>query len=89
MRIDQFLQKVGIVKRRSLAKQLCDNGAVAVNDRKVKPAQDVSANDTVVVKFRNKKASYKVLQIPSGSVRKDARDDYVKLIAEEYFHEDL
>lgn len=88
MRLDQYLQKVGIVKRRSLAKLLCDNGAVQINDRKVKPSYVVAAGDVIRVRFRNKHATYDVIQVPSGSVKKESRDEFVRLKAEEFFHED-
>ncbi|MCK4857584.1 MAG: hypothetical protein KAT58_06435 [candidate division Zixibacteria bacterium] len=89
MRIDQFLQKVGVVKRRSIAKTLCDNGAVQLNGRKVKPAQAVAAEDILSVKFPTKLCTYTILQIPSGNVKKESRDQYIKLTSEEHFHEGL
>jgi ribosomal 50S subunit-recycling heat shock protein len=89
VRIDQYLQKVGIVKRRSLAKQLCDSGAVKINGRGVKPAHEVTAGDTIRVKFRRKHCIYQVLQLPTGSVKKESRGEFVKLTSEELFHEDF
>jgi ribosomal 50S subunit-recycling heat shock protein len=88
MRVDQYLQRVGIVKQRSLAKLLCDNGAVQINDRKVKAAQVVNADDVIKVKFRTKSCTYRVLQVPPGNVKKESRDEFVRLTAEEFFHED-
>ena len=88
MRVDQYLQRVGIVKRRSLAKLLCDNGAVQINDRKVKAAQVVKTEDIIKVKFRTKSCTYHVLQVPPGSVKKESRDEFVRLTSEEFFHEE-
>jgi ribosomal 50S subunit-recycling heat shock protein len=89
MRLDQYMQKVGIVKRRSVAKTLCDNGAVHVNEQRAKPAHTVSEGDEVKVKFRQRLASYKVLRVPHGSVKKENRSDYVELVHEELFHQNL
>lgn len=88
MRVDQFLQRVGIVKRRSLAKLLCDNGGVQINDRKIKASQTVNVADTIKVKFRNRYCTYRVLQVPAGSVSKESRGEFAELTSEEFFHED-
>jgi ribosomal 50S subunit-recycling heat shock protein len=89
MRLDQFLQKTGIVKRRSLAKQLCDSGAVEINSRKAKPAHEVAQNDTLTIKFSKKRCTYSIQEIPSGNVRKEDRLEFVRLLSEEQFHERL
>ncbi len=88
MRLDQFLQKTGIVKRRSLAKELCDRGAVELNGRQAKAAHVVSANDELTVRFRDRRCNYSVLEIPQGNVSKESRADYVQLTGEQLFHED-
>jgi ribosomal 50S subunit-recycling heat shock protein len=88
LRIDQFLQKIGVVKRRSLAKSLCENGAVRVNDKVVKPAHTISPGDAVIVRFRSKRVTYQVLAVPAGNVKKEQREDYIRITREEHFHED-
>ncbi|MFH2055343.1 MAG: S4 domain-containing protein [bacterium] len=83
MRLDQFLQKVGIVKRRTLAKALCDNGAVTINGRRAKAAATVSVGDELAVRLRAKTATYKVLQVLGGNVKKEERGEYATLLSEE------
>ncbi len=77
MRLDDYLSTVGIIKRRTIAKELASNGMVAVDGRKVKAAYQVSVNDIIEIKGKH---SFKaeVLEIPSGSVPKDARAKYFK-----------
>lgn len=77
------MQKVGVVKRRALAKTLCDNGAVTLNGKRAKAAATVSAGDQLAVRKRARTATYKVLQVPAGSVKKEERGEYVTLLAEE------
>ena len=35
MRVDDYLSTVGLIKRRTVAKEMADNGLVEVNGRKV------------------------------------------------------
>jgi ribosomal 50S subunit-recycling heat shock protein len=88
MRLDQFLQKTGVVKRRSLAKEICDHGQVEIGDRKVKAAHEVTVKDVLKIKFHDRRCSYAVLAIPMGNVKKEDRGTYVQMIAEERFHEE-
>ena len=45
MRLDAFLKKSLLIKRRELANQLCDEGMVRVNGVTRKASQDVKAKD--------------------------------------------
>jgi ribosomal 50S subunit-recycling heat shock protein len=88
MRIDQFIQKTGIVKRRSLAKELCDRGAVQLDGRLAKAAHLVAAGNVLTVRFHDRRCDYKVLGLPLGNVRKESRTEYVQLTSEQLFHEE-
>lgn len=88
MRLDQFMQKTGIVKRRSLAKEICDRGQVEISGRKAKASHEVSAKDILTVKFHDRRCTYTVLGIPQGNVKKEDRIEYVRLSNEESFHEE-
>ena len=77
MRIDDYLSTVGIVKRRTVAKQMGTNGLIEVNGRKVKPAYDVKIHDIITVKGSRPFAA-EVLAIPAGSVPKTEREKYFR-----------
>ena len=77
MRLDDYLSTVGIIKRRTIAKELASNGMVTVEGRKVKAAYQVRLND--IIEIRGKRSfKAEVLEIPSGSVPKDERARYFK-----------
>ncbi len=80
MRIDDFLSSVGLIKRRTIAKQLGQNGLLAVNGRTVKPAYQINTGDIVQVKGTNPLA-VEVTSIPAGSVPKEKRDNYFKKVS--------
>ncbi|KAA3637413.1 MAG: RNA-binding S4 domain-containing protein [Calditrichaeota bacterium] len=77
MRIDDFLSSVGVIKRRTIAKELGQNGLIHVNDTKVKPAYQVKVNDIIKIKGTHPK-TVEVLQLPISSVPKEKRDLYIK-----------
>jgi ribosome-associated heat shock protein Hsp15 len=77
MRIDDYLSTVGIIKRRTIAKDMGTNGLIVVNGRPVKPAYDVKIGDIILIKGSHPFAA-EVLDIPSGSVAKADRDSYFK-----------
>lgn len=79
MRIDDYLSTVGIIKRRSMAKEMADNGLVEVNGRRVKPSYNVNPNDIIVIKGSHPFKA-EVMKIPSSSVAKESRDEYFKLV---------
>ncbi len=77
MRLDDFLSTVGIIKRRTVAKEMADNGLVEVNGRRVKPSYDVKIGDVIAIRGSHPLAA-EVLAIPRGSVAKAARTQYYK-----------
>jgi ribosomal 50S subunit-recycling heat shock protein len=79
MRIDDFLSTVGIIKRRTVAKQLGDNGLLEVNGRAVKPAYQVSALDIISIKG-SRPFRAEVTALPVGSVPKAKREEYFKAL---------
>ncbi|RUM56366.1 MAG: RNA-binding S4 domain-containing protein [Nautilia sp.] len=81
MRIDKFLNTVNIVKRRSLAEDMCKSGVVKINDRVAKPAKDVKVGDIIEIQYLEKTKKFQVLKIPTTkTIPKSAKDEYVKEI---------
>lgn len=80
MRIDDYLSTVGIIKRRTIAKQMGSNGLIEIGQRKVKPAYAVKIGDIIEIKGSEPK-TIEVLDIPSGSVAAENREQYFKLLA--------
>lgn len=79
MRVDDYLSTVGVVKRRTVAKELGVNGLIEANGRRVKPAYEVSVGDIVRIKG-SRPITIEVLALPDRSVPKAERSHYYKLI---------
>ena len=51
MRIDKFLKVSRLVKRRTVAKEMADQGRIKVNGRVVKSSYDVKIDDIIEVGY--------------------------------------
>ncbi|MGB9755613.1 MAG: RNA-binding S4 domain-containing protein [Desulfurella sp.] len=85
MRIDLFLKQSRIVKRRTLAKQMCDDGFVFLNDIKAKAQTNVKVNDVITIYFPSKKAVYKVLAVPEKVLNKSQSAFLYDILSEEFY----
>ncbi|MEK7775483.1 MAG: S4 domain-containing protein [Candidatus Zixiibacteriota bacterium] len=79
MRIDDFLSTVGLIKRRTEAKDLGDAGMIEVNGRRVKPSYIVKVRDIIRLKGAHPFA-VEVLDVPTRSVSKDIRERYFRSV---------
>lgn len=79
MRIDKFLKNSRIIKRRTIAKQACEQGRVYINGKQSKPGDDVSIGDIIDINFGSGEMKVEVLDI-SDNVRKDRATELYKRI---------
>jgi len=70
VRLDAFLKKSLLIKRRELAHQLCEEGMVRVNGVPRKASQDVKPLDLLEFPIYNRTLKVRVLALPEGNVRK-------------------
>ena len=83
MRLDKFLKVPRIIKRRSVAKEIADQGRILINNRPAKSSSQVVAGDTLTIKFGNKTETVKVNQIVETTKKSEAENMY-KIIDETY-----
>ena len=58
MRIDDYLSTVGLIKRRTIAKEMGSNGLLEVNGRTVKASYAVKPGDIIHIKGSHPLAAY-------------------------------
>ncbi len=81
MRIDKFINSVNIVKRRSIAQDMIENGVVFVENRAVKSSRDIKIGDVIEIRYLDETKRYEVLKIPEGkTIPKSKKDEYVKTL---------
>lgn len=82
MRLDKFLKVSRLVKRREVAKQLCDDDDVMVNGKIGKPSTEVAPGDTLILLLGRHKVTVKVLETKPYANKANAAECY-ELIADE------
>jgi ribosomal 50S subunit-recycling heat shock protein len=65
MRLDLFLKASRLVLRRSIAQQLCDAGAVFVNDIPSKSAREVRPGDRISIRRRDRELVVRITSLPA------------------------
>lgn len=70
MRIDKFLKNARMIKRRTIAKEACEQGRVFINEKQAKPGDEVKVGDIIKINYGNESVRVQVLDI-SDNVRKD------------------
>jgi len=84
MRLDKFLQVSRIIKRRTLANEICDRGAVLVNGQTAKASRKVQPGDRIEVNLGSKGILIvEVLEVPAGNVSKAKADSLYRVISRE------
>ncbi|GGP11578.1 MULTISPECIES: RNA-binding S4 domain-containing protein [Oceanobacillus] len=82
MRLDKFLKISRIIKRRTLAKEVADQGRITVNGNAAKASTVLSEGDELVIRFGQKLVTVKVNSLREN-VRKDEADTLYKIVKEE------
>lgn len=84
MRLDLFLTKSGLVKRRTVAHEFCETGRVLVNGRVARPAKEVKPGDGIMLAFSTRSVQIEVLAIPMAKQKSGMVQPY-RVISERRF----
>lgn len=76
MRIDKYLKVSRIIKRRTVAQEVCDASRILINGKPVKPSKEVKIGDIVTVEFGNRTLSVRVLSIENTQSKEKAATMY-------------
>jgi len=66
MRLDLVLKQSRIIKRRTVAKELCDTGKISINGKVSKPSSEVNEGDILQLRLGNKIINVKITYIKQG-----------------------
>lgn len=76
MRLDKYLKVSRIIKRRTIANELCDAGHVAVNGKVQRASYDVKINDIIEITMGEKLIKVQVSEINEYANKANASDMY-------------
>lgn len=80
MRLDKFFKVSRIIKRRPVAKMVLDNKKVKLNGKIVKAGTTVSVGDIIELEYFSKYMKVEILEVPSGSTKKDEAEELFKIL---------
>ncbi|MBP6125119.1 MAG: RNA-binding S4 domain-containing protein [Leptotrichiaceae bacterium] len=80
MRLDKFLKITRIIKRRTIAKELADNGNISVLGDEKKSSYSVKKGDVLEIKYFNKNIKVKIKELPPENLKKDYIEDYIEIV---------
>ncbi|MFZ5596701.1 MAG: RNA-binding S4 domain-containing protein [Bacillota bacterium] len=72
MRLDKFLKVSRVIKRRTVANELCDQGQVKVNGRVAKAGLEVRAGDRVEISLGERVIRLEILEVRENVAARDA-----------------
>lgn len=79
MRLDKYLKVSRVVKRRTLAQELCMGGHVKKNGRTAKPSTDVDVGDVIDVTMGQRSLSFRILKVQDSADKKSASEMFEML----------
>jgi ribosomal 50S subunit-recycling heat shock protein len=82
VRLDLFLKKTHLVKRRELARELCEEGMVRVNGTPRKASHEVHLGDELLFPLYNRIILARVLNLPEGAVPKGEQWSFIEILEE-------
>lgn len=76
VRIDKYLKLARLVKRRVVAQEMVDVGAVRIGGRRVKPSSEVKNGDVVEVAFPKRLLKVQVLLDEESDLKRRGTEPY-------------
>lgn len=82
MRLDKFLKVSRLIKRRTVAKEVCDKGRVSVNGQVAKAGTNIKEGDEIAIQFGQKLVVVKVSTVKE-TAKKEEADSMYTVVREE------
>lgn len=82
MRLDKFLKVSRLIKRRTLAKEVSDQGRISINGIVAKASSTVKIGDELKVRFGQKIVTVRIDDIKETSKKEEAGNMYT-IVSEE------
>lgn len=79
MRLDKYLKVSRLVKRRTVAKEMCQKGRILVNGQVAKPGTNIKMNDEIAIQFGQKLVTVRVDAIREMIKKEEAMTMYTVL----------
>lgn len=79
MRLDKYLKVSRIIKRRTVANEVCDAGKAVVNGKVARASYDVKVGDVVELNFESRSVKFRVDKVVETIRKEDVSSMYTPL----------
>ena len=79
MRLDKYLKVSRIIKRRTVANEVCDAGKAVVNGKVARASYDVKEGDVIELNFELRSVKFRVEKVAETVRKEDAASMYTPL----------
>ncbi len=76
MRLDKFLKVSRLIKRRTLAKEVADQGRILINGKSAKASSEVNVGDELEIRFGQRIMTVKIEKLQETTRKEDADSMY-------------
>jgi ribosomal 50S subunit-recycling heat shock protein len=76
MRLDKFLKVSRLIKRRTMAKEVSDQGRILVNSIAAKASTNVKVGDELTIRFGQRRITAKIERIQETTKKEEAANMY-------------
>ncbi|MED4404159.1 RNA-binding S4 domain-containing protein [Metabacillus fastidiosus] len=88
MRLDKFLKVSRLIKRRTLAKEIADQGRITINGLTAKASSSVKIGDELLIRFGQKLVTVRIEDLKDTTRKEDAANLYT-IVSEERIAEEI
>jgi ribosomal 50S subunit-recycling heat shock protein len=81
MRVDKFLKVSRVIKRRTVANEVCSAGRVTVNGKPAKPGTEIKVGDILEIAFGTGATRIRILDIKE-TVRKESASSMYEILSD-------
>ncbi|APH06717.1 RNA-binding S4 domain-containing protein [Bacillus weihaiensis] len=87
MRLDKFLKVSRLIKRRTLAKEIADQGRISINGIPAKASSNVKVGDELLIRFGQKYVTVVIDDLRETTKKEEASNLY-RIVKEERISEE-
>ena len=80
MRVDKLLNKLCLIKTRSIVKNACDKKLVKINGKIAKASAMIVDNDIIEYELYGYFNKIKIIEVPKGNVAKVKAPEYYEIL---------
>ena len=76
MRLDKYLKVSRLIKRRTVAREACDQGRVMLNGKTAKAGANVKIGDVIEIAFGTRSVKAEILDVSETVRKEEAKEMY-------------